>query len=167
MEDNKMEKPIVEKTEVIVEGRTVVLDPDRMNFNEANLSEYMSTEYSWIDYFGKQLELATKELALAEGKYETLYNKKFVEAKDEGGSDNYAKAKAGSDSAVAAAYEYKVERKAVVGLLKSHLKAWDKNHDNAQNRGYNLRAEMKYLNRSSIAEETTGSFEDYLKEVAE
>lgn len=161
-----MEKPIVEKTEVTVAGRTVVLDPDRMKFNESNLSEYMTDEYAWIDYFGKQLEYATKELALAEGKYEALYNQKFVEAKDEGGSDNYAKAKALSNDEVTKAYEYKVERKFVVGLLRSHLRAWDKNHDNAQNRGHTLRKEMDKLNRDIYNPEdaATGVYEDFLKE---
>lgn len=156
-----MEKPIVEKTEITVAGRTVILDPDRMKFNEVTLSDYMADEYAWIDYFGKQLEYATKELAIAEGRYEALYNQRFVEAKDEGGSDNYAKAKAASDSDVVKAYEHKVERKFVVGLLKAHLRAWDKNHENAQNRGHTLRKEMDKLNRD-IFEEKTCEFEEFL-----
>lgn len=159
-----MEKPILEKTEVIVAGRTVIIDPDRMKFNEATLSDYMDNEYGWIDYFGKQLEYATKELAIAEGRYEALYNKKFVESKDEGGSDNYAKAKAASNDDVVKAYEHKVERKLVVGLLKAHLRAWDKNHENAQNRGHTLRKEMDKLNRDIYSEDSnTCAFEDFLK----
>jgi hypothetical protein len=161
-----MEKPIVEKTEVVIAGRTVVLDPDRMKFNEATLSDYMADEYGWIDYFGKQLEYATKEMAIAEGRYEALYNQKFVESKDGGGSDNYAKAKAASNPDVIQAYENKVERKLVVGLLRAHLRAWDKNHDNAQNRGHTLRKEMDKLNRDIYAEQdygTTCNFEDTLR----
>ena len=156
-----MEKPIVEKTEITVAGRTVLLDPDRMKFNEVTLSDYMAEEYAWIDFFGKQLEYATKELAIADGRYEALYNQKFVESKDEGGSDNYAKAKAASDPDVLKAYEYKVDRKFVVGLLKAHLRAWDKNHENAQNRGHTLRKEMDKLNRH-IFEEKTCEFEEFL-----
>lgn len=161
-----MEKPIVEKTEVTVAGRVVIIDPDRMKFNEVTLSDYMADEYAWIDYFGKQLEYATKELAIAEGRYDALYNQKFVESKDnDSASDNYAKAKAASNEDVVKAYEHKVERKLVVGLLKAHLRAWDKNHENAQNRGHTLRKEMDKLNKDIYSEQESGtcSFEDFIK----
>ena len=52
-----------------------------------------------------------------------------------------------------------VEAKETVGHLKAHLRAWDKNHENVQNRGHSLRAEMKVLSRDIYAEQ---SIEDIL-----
>jgi hypothetical protein len=40
-----------------------------------------------------------------------------------------------------------IEKKSAVGFLKMYLKAWDKNHDNAQNRGHTLRKELDKLNK--------------------
>jgi hypothetical protein len=136
-----------EKVVVVVQGREIVLDPDNMKYNENNLPEYMSKEYGWVDYLGKQLEYAQKELLLAEIDAEAIYSLKFIESKDIGGSDNYAKAYATANVDVVAAKRHVVDRKEVVGHLKAHLKAWDKNHDNCQNRGHTIRAEMKILNR--------------------
>jgi len=74
-----------------------------MEFNDGNISEFMQKEYGWIDYFGKQLELAQKDRLLAEIEAEELYSKKYVEAKDSGGTENYAKAKAMADPGVVSA----------------------------------------------------------------
>ena len=137
----------LEKVTVQIRGRDVHLDPDNMKFNEVTLSEYMDKEYAWIDYFGKQLEYANKEMLEAEITYEAEYSKRYIMAKDAGNTENYAKADALSDQTVIAARKKVAERKEVVGLLKAHLKAWDKNHDNAQNRGHTLRKEMEKLNR--------------------
>jgi len=137
----------VEKVVVKVNGKDVVLDPDNMKFNEITLSGYMDREYAWVDYLGKQLEFAQKEVLLAEIDCEAIYSQKYIESKDDGNTENYAKAKALSDPAVIAARQKVAERKETVGLLKAHLKAWDKNHENAQNRGHTLRKEMDKLNR--------------------
>ncbi len=118
-----------------------------MEFNDGNISEFMQKEYGWIDYFGKQLELAQKDRLLAEIEAEELYSKKYVEAKDSGGTENYAKAKAMADPGVVSAKKRVVEKKEIEGYLKAHLRAWDKNHDNAQNRGYSLRKELDKLNK--------------------
>ena len=154
----------IEKVKVIVQGREIILDPDNMKYNENNLPEYMSKEYGWIDYLGKQLEYAQKETLLAEIDAEASYSAKFMESKDAANSDNYAKAYANSHVDVVAAKKKVVERKEVVGHLKAHLSAWSKNHENAQNRGHTIRAEMKVLNRDIY--ETDDKFcsaEDYLK----
>ena len=61
-----------------------------------------------------------------------------------------------------------VERKEVVGHIKAHLRAWDRNHDNSQNRGHTLRKELDKLNRdvySSTNEENTCSFEESLNKL--
>lgn len=137
----------IEKVVVVVNGSKVVLDPANMKYNENTLSEYMNREYGWIDYLGKQLEYAQKELMLSEIDAESIYAKKFIEAKDKGNSDNYAKAFATASEEYVEAKKKIVERKEAVGHLKAHLKAWDKNHENSQNRGHSLRQEMKMLNR--------------------
>lgn len=161
-----MNEAPIEKLTVVVAGTPLLLDPDHMKFNENTLSDYMDHEYGWIDYLGKKLEFAAKEMALSEIRYESLYNEKFVETKDGGGSDNYAKAKASSDSDVVKAHEYYVERKYVVGAIKAHLRAWDKNHENAQNRGHTLRKELDKLNKDIYQDKPDSScnFEDFLSE---
>ena len=156
----------IEKVKVVVQGREIILDPDNMKYNENNLPEYMSKEYGWIDYLGKQLEYAQKETLLAEIDAEASYSAKFMESKDTGSSDNYAKAYANSHVDVVAAKKKVVERKEVVGHLKAHLSAWSKNHENAQNRGHTIRAEMKVLNRDIYESNDANSgisFDDYLK----
>lgn len=153
---------------VQVRGRDVVLDPNNMKFTEVSLSEYMDKEYAWIDYFGKQLEFANKELLDAEIAYEAEYSRRYIIAKDGGNTENYAKADALSDQQVVAARKLVADRKEVVGLLKAHLKAWDKNHDNAQNRGHTLRKEMEKLNRDirmggDLPDNATCNAEDFFK----
>jgi len=136
-----------ESVTIKVNNKDIVLDPENMKFNEFTLSEYMDKEYAWIDYYGKQLELATKELSLAELAYETKYNELYITHKDLGGSDAYCKAKAQCDQLCVSLQERVIDRRAAVGFLKNHLRAWDKNHDNAQNRGHTLRKELDKLNR--------------------
>jgi hypothetical protein len=142
-----MKMPPIEVTTVIVNNKEVKLDPKNMEFTDGNISEFMQKEYGWIDYFGKQLELAQKARLLAEIEAEELYSRKYVETKDAGGTENYAKAKASSDPEVVAAKKNVVEKKEVEGYIKAHLRAWDKNHDNVQNRGHSLRKELDKLNK--------------------
>lgn len=155
----------IEKVKVIVKGREIILDPDNMKYNENNLPEYMSKEYGWMDYLGKQLEYAQKEVLLAEIDFEAAYSAKFMESKDGGNSDNYAKAYANCHVDVVAAKRLVVDRKEAVGHLKAHLSAWSKNHENVQNRGHTIRAEMKVLNRDIYEqnENATQSAEDFLR----
>lgn len=137
----------LEKVTVEVRGKRIVLDPANMTYNEANLPEYMGKEYGWIDYLGKQLEYAQKDVLDADVDADALYSLKFIEAKDGGNSDSYAKAFATANVDVVAARKKVNEKKEIVGHIKAHLQAWYKNHDNAQNRGHTIRAEMKALNR--------------------
>ena len=142
-----MKQAPIEIITVVVDGKPVVLDPGNMRYNENSLAEYMNVEYGWLDYFGKQLEHAQKEVALAEIDAEAQYALKFMESKDAGNTDNYAKAYATAHADVVAAKKKTADRKEVVGHIKAHISAWNKNHDNAQNRGHSLRAEMKALSR--------------------
>lgn len=155
----------LERVVVKVQGKDIVLDPANMKYNEISLADYMNKEYGWIDYLGKQLEYAQKEVLLADIDAEAIYSLKFIEAKDAGNSDNYAKAFATANVDVVAAKKKVIEHKEVVGHLRAHLQAWYKNHENAQNRAHTIRQEMKSLNRD-IAEEAanaTCTAEEFLR----
>ena len=123
----------------------------------------MGTEYGWVDYLGKQLEYAQKEVLHAEIDYDSIYSKKFIVSKDNGNSDNYAKAFALSNDDVVAAKKKIADRKETVGHIKAHLKAFDKNHENVQNRGHTLRKELDKLNRDIYSPVDTCEAEDFLK----
>lgn len=153
----------IQKVTVKVAGREITLDPMNMKYNENSLGDYMGKEYGWVDYLGKQLEFAQKEVLLADIESDRIYSVKFMESKDRGESDNYAKAFANAHTEVVSARQHLAERKEAVGHLKAHLKAWDKNHENVQNRGHTLRKELDKLNRDiyqSAVEDATVSFED-------
>jgi len=150
---NNKDAPVL-KIKIEVAGTEIILDPDNMRYTEANLGEYMNREYGWIDYLGKQLEFAQKELLLSEIDAETIFSKKFLEAKDLGKTDTCSKAYASSHDDFVAAKKKVVERKEAVGHLKAHLRAWDKNHDNVQNRGHTLRKEMDVLSREVYVEQS-------------
>lgn len=136
-----------ELVKVIVNNKEIILNPKNMEFSDITLNDYMEKEYGWIDYFGKQLEYAQKEKLLAEIDAEAIFSEKYILAKDSGGTEQYAKAKANADEDVVKAKKRVVELNEIVGQLKAHLRAWDKNHDNAQNRGYSLRKEIDKLNK--------------------
>jgi hypothetical protein len=150
----------IQKVTVTVAGREIVLDPANMKYNENSLQDYMGKEYGWVDYLGKQLEYAQKEALLADIEADRVYGIKFMESKDRGESDNYAKAFANSHVEVVAAKQHLADRKEVVGHLKAHLKAWDKNHENVQNRGHTLRKELDKLHNVHYTDDATVSFED-------
>jgi hypothetical protein len=38
-------------------------------------------------------------------------------------------------------------------MLRQHLRAWDKNHENAQNRGNTLRKEMERLHKDRFMDD--------------
>jgi len=157
----------IELVKVIVQGREIVLDPKNMKYNENSLGDYMNKEYGWVDYLGKQLEYAQKEVLFADIEIDRLIGLRFMEAKDKGQSDNYSKSFANSSDDVVAARKHLAERKEVVGHIKAHLKAFDKNHDNAQNRGHTLRKELDKLNRDIYVspQDATCDFESALREL--
>lgn len=158
-----MSEAPIEIVKVIVAGREVELNPANMKYNENTLAQFMNIEYGWVDYLGKQLEYAQKEVNLADIDVETVYSQKFLESKDAGNSDNYAKAYANSHQDVVKAKKYLANRKEAVGHLKAHLKAWKDNHESVICRSHDLRAEMKLLNRDSFEDQTCCA-EDFLKE---
>ncbi len=137
---------MIEKEILNIAGNEVVLDPKNLEFNETTLSNYIQKEGGYYDNFGAYLALAEKVQQLREVEYETIYNERLVEAKDQGATDKISEAKAKCDSTVVEAKNLVVEAKYRVKRLIQHLKAWDKNHDNAQSMGYMLRKEIDKLN---------------------
>ena len=117
-------------------GMVVEIDPENLRFNEASLSQYIQTEAGYYDNFGAYLCLAEKNLQNLELRHEKLFAERFVEAKEDGGSDKLAEAKAKADADVVSLKEKSNDAKYAVNRLKQHLRAWDKNHDNAQSMGH-------------------------------
>lgn len=134
-------------TEKIQLGDQVVtIDPMNLKFNENTLSQYLQLEGGYYDNFGAHLATAEKMLQQAELYAERLYATSFAEWKDNGGSDKLAEARAKADTAVIAANEVVIEAKYIVKRLQQHLRAWDKNHDNAQSLGHMLRKQIDKMN---------------------
>jgi hypothetical protein len=148
-----------------VENEDIVLDASKLQFSEATLSEYLETEGGWMDYFGSKLADAERELARmelevekAEDEYDRVYYKVFAAIKDgPGGSDKLVEGKAKVDSSVvderAKVLDLKIlaiECKHNVRSLYQHLRAWEKNHENAQNRGNTLRKELERLHKDRV-----------------
>ena len=132
-------------------GREVVLDADNLKFSDATLNQYIQTESGYYDYFGACLALAERDLQNKDLLHEKMYADRFTEAKDCGGSDKYAEASAKKDPEVVAFKEAYIEAKYAVKRLQQHLRAWDKNHDNAQSLGHMLRKTMDKLNAEIIS----------------
>ena len=138
-------------------GFTVDVNPDSLRFNESNLSQYIQTEAGYYDNFGAYLSLAEKNLQNCELRHEKLMNERFVESKESGGSDKLAEAKAKCDPDVVSLKEKLNDAKYVVNRLKQHLRAWDKNHDNAQSLGHMQRKLMDKLNGDIMSSNSNSS----------
>lgn len=130
---------------VVVAGEQVQLDPANLRFSENTLTEYIKMEGGWYDNFGAYLAKAERALQMREADHDNLFNLKFYTAKDEGGSDKLAEARARIDREVKDARTAMIDAKYLVSRIKAHLRAWDKNHDNAQSLGHQLRKEMGML----------------------
>lgn len=128
----------------------VVIDPENLRFDDQSLTKYIQTEAGYYDNFGAYLALAERNLQNEEVRHEKLFSERFVEAKEGGSSDKLAEAKAKCDPTVVAVKELVTEARYVVNRLKNHIKAWDKNHDNAQSLGHMLRKQMDKLHGDSI-----------------
>lgn len=131
-------------------GHTVEIDPEFLRFDETTLNQYIQKEAGYYDNFGAYLSLAEKNLQNKEVLHEKLASERFVEAKEAGGSDKLAEAKAKADPDVVVLKEEMVEARYVVNRLKQHLRAWDKNHDNAQSLGHMQRKIMDKLHADII-----------------
>lgn len=139
------EKTMSRKEKLEFAGAVVEIDPENLRFSEASLSQYIQTEAGYYDNFGAYLSLAEKNLQNIELRHEKTLAERFVEAKENAASDKMAEAKAKSDPVVVELKEKVNEAKYAVNRLKQHLRAWDKNHDNAQSLGHMQRKLMDKL----------------------
>ena len=127
-------------------GFSVEINPELLRFDETTLNVYIQTEGGYYDNFGEYLALAERNLQNCELRHEKLAAERFVEAKEAGGSDKLAEAKAKADQDVVSLKELVNDAKYAVNRLKQHLRAWDKNHDNAQSLGHMQRKMMDKIN---------------------
>ena len=126
----------------------VSLDENKLKFNEATLTKYFEEEALHYDYYGRMLADAEYLLQRNELQYDVVSSEKFKMFKEAGGSDALCNAKVTSDEELVEAKKLVLAAKRKVMLLKQHLRAWDKAHENALNLGYTLRREMSKLNSS-------------------
>lgn len=131
---------------VNVNGEEVHISKEDLKFDETTLTQYFIAEGGFYNYLGGRLRVAEAMLAREEITFEELWGEKFRGYKDEGGSDKYAEARTNADSEITAAKLKVVDAKLVVGMIQSHMRAFDKNHENAQSLGHFLRKEMEKLN---------------------
>lgn len=135
----------MESKTIVVSGEELYLDPDRLSFNEANLTKYLQEEAAWYNYIAQKLADAEKELQVKELEHDTIQAEKFRSFKEQGGSDKLAESNAKADVQVEAAQQAEIQCRCAVNSLKWYLKALDKAHENAQSFGHMLRKEMDKL----------------------
>lgn len=140
-------EPLEQINKIEIDGKEVLLSSYNLVFSEATLTEYLQKEGGYYNYFGAQLSEAENELKTNELDYDIAYALSFRSHKEKKASDKLADACAVSDDVVVAARKRMNKSKYKVLLLKHHLRSWDKNHENAQSVGHNLRKEMEKLNR--------------------
>lgn len=152
---------MIQKELLVVGDEEVLLDPNNLKFNQDTLSLYLMKEGGWYDNFGAYLAKAEKDLQIKETEYDNLYNLRFYQLKDEGKSDKMAEAGAKLDADLLKLAKEKGQAKYMVSRLKYHLRAWDKNHDNAQSMGHTLRREMDRFGNDICSRNTAaGVFDD-------
>jgi hypothetical protein len=144
-EENRDLPPLL-KRDITIGHQTVALDTARLQFNDANIAQLQERVGLWYDYFGSQLADAEYEETEAEDQYDNVYNKYHIKWKEEGCTEKLAEAHAKNEPEVMAAKEEWNRAKLRLKRIQQHLKAWDKAHENAQNRGYTIRKEMDKLN---------------------
>lgn len=143
----------VEKLEFA--GFSLEINPENLRFSDMSLTDYIQKEGSLYDYYGACLALAERNLQNKENMYDKIYNERFIEAKEDGAAVALAEAKAKIDPVVCSIKDEIVEAKYIVTRLKNHLRAWDKNHDNAQSMGHMQRKLMDKL-KDHISGEPVG-----------
>jgi len=148
----KMEQPPENKRTVVLGQEKIVLDSERMKFNETTLNDFMDSLGQWYDYFSQKLSEAEALLSYCDWEYDKASAKSFDYHKSQGGSDKACEAKVKLDPEVDKCKKSSISTKHKVTQIKQHLKAWDKAHDNATSRGHMIRKEMDKLNRDIKSE---------------
>jgi hypothetical protein len=137
-----------------VGGDEVKIDPTLFDFDHDSLTNYLQREAGWYSYFGAKFADADAEYQMIEAKYDATYCEKFALLKEsEGGSDKLVECKVKQDAEIQTLNKMKIAAKRRMKMLQQHLRAWDKNHDNAQQLGYIIRKELGVWSTSDIYEE--------------
>lgn len=138
------------QTTVKIGSQEIVLDNSRLAFNEVSLNAFMENLALWYDYFSQKLAEAEAILAYKEYEYDVLFSAAYERSKEGGCTDKLAEANAKKEVNVCEAKKEIIGAKHKVTLLKQHLKAWDKAHENAMSRGHMVRKEMDKLNTDIV-----------------
>lgn len=138
------------QTTIKIGNQEVVLDNSRLAFNEVSLNAFMENLALWYDYFSQKLAESEAILAYKEYEYDVLFSAAYERSKEGGCTDKLAEANAKKDPNVCEAKKDTIGAKHKVTLLKQHLKAWDKAHENAMSRGHMVRKEMDKLNTDIV-----------------
>ena len=138
------------QTTIKLGGQEIVLDNSRLAFNETSLNNLMENLALWYDYFSQKLAEAEAILAYKEYEYDVLFSAAYEKSKEEGCTDKLAEANAKKEANVCEAKKEIIGAKHKVTLLKQHLKAWDKAHENAMSRGHMIRKEMDKLHTDIV-----------------
>ena len=123
----------------------IVLDPDRLAFNESSLNEFQDRLALWYDYFGEKFCILDYLSSCAKENYETTYARLYLGKKEEGSTEKQAEAFAKSHEEVEEAKKKWIKAKLRRDQVEKHLKSWDRAHENAMNRGHMIRKEMDKL----------------------
>ena len=151
------------QTTIKIGGQEILLDNSRLAFNEVSLNTFMENLALWYDYFSQKLAEAEAILAYKEYEYDVLFSSAYEKNKESGGTDKLAEANAKKDPGVCEAKKDIIGAKHKVTLLKQHLKAWDKAHENAMSRGHMVRKEMDKLNTDIVFKNRDDRVADIIK----
>lgn len=138
------------QTTLKIGNQEITLDNSRLAFNEVSLNTFMENLALWYDYFSQKLAEAEAILAYKEYEYDVLFSSAYERSKEDGCTDKLAEANAKKEANVCEAKKEIIGAKHKVTLLKQHLKAWDKAHENAMSRGHMVRKEMDKLNTDIV-----------------
>lgn len=135
------------KREINLDGEIVSLDPSFLQFNDSTLSEYMQKISLYYDYFSSKCTLAEELYVNSELDRESRYDFFFLQGKkEEGLTEKASEAYARTQPEVKELQKKENYYKSAVRKMKEFLRALDKAHTMAQNRGYMIRKEMEKLN---------------------
>ncbi len=95
--------------------------------------------------------------------HDVLFSAAYERSKEDGCTDKLAEANAKKDSNVCEAKKEIIVAKHKVTLIKQHLKAWDKAHENAMSRGHMIRKEMDKLNSDIVVRSRDDRVNDVIR----
>ena len=157
--------PSLQKRTVKIGDVDVDLDPNRLLFNETTLSQFQDRLATWYDHFGEMYCTADYYHSLAKENSEVVFARVYAEKKEEGATEKQADAQARTHLEVMAAKKLVLQAKRKKEQISQHLKAWDKAHENAKNRGFMISKEMDKLNTDIFFKnrELASKVEDIIK----